>query len=98
MITSRGFMNVLRHLLPGSTLSILHEQPWHSLTFSGIRISISAALPLSHCADAVNRFAVELLDHEFDITGQLVADIDVANDVSGDGQRRLVVDALLLED
>ena len=96
-IDPRGLLNAIRKLLPGSTLAIVSETPWYSLTFAGMRIGVLVTLspPDSHVAD---RFASELPDHEFSLPGLLVADISATLEATDDATNRLVIDALLLQD
>ena len=94
---SRSLVRALQALLPQASITILHERPWHSLTFSGAQICLSVALPITA---AEQRSAVaQLLDnHEFSLPSQLVADIAITETAIFDGQYRLIIDALLLED
>ena len=95
---SKGIVRALQQLLPAATLSLIHERPWHSLTFSGVQVCISLVLPGVRHADIAARFADELPEYEFNLRGQLVADIAVLETVVSESQRRLMIDALLLDD
>lgn len=95
---STGIVRALRQLLPAATLSLIHERPWHSLTFSGVQVCISLILRDEGHADILGRFADELPAHEFNLCGQLVADIAVIEAVVSENQSRLMIDALLLDD
>jgi len=75
----------------------LHERPWHSLSFSGAQIGLSVALPVT-AAEQRSAVAQLLEDHEFSLPSQLVADIAITETAIFDGQYRLIIDALLLED
>ena len=75
----------------------MHERPWHSLTFSGAQICLSVALPIT-AAEQRSAVAQLLEDHEFSLPSQLVADIAITETAIFDGQYRLIIDALLLED
>jgi hypothetical protein len=75
----------------------LHERPWHSLTFSGAQICLSVALPVT-AAEQRSGVAQLLDDHEFSLPNQLMADIAITETAIFDGQFRLIIDALLLED
>jgi hypothetical protein len=97
-ISERGLLNVLRQLLPESTLSVIHQRPWHSLTFTGLQLRISATLSPPNRADIAERAARDLPDHEFDIRGQIVADIAVTGRIVTADATILTIDALLLED
>ncbi len=95
---SHGLLRALRQFLPQATLSVIHERPWHSLTFSGSQICISAILHSGYNAEFVTRITQSLPEHEFELSGQLVADIAVIEMASGENPGRLMVDALLLDD
>jgi hypothetical protein len=94
---SRSLVRALQALMPEASIAILHERPWHSLTFSGAQICLSVALPVT---PAEQRSAiVQLLEnHEFSLPRQLVADIAISETAILGGQYRLIIDALLLED
>ena len=89
--------NALRAMFPAADISILHERPWHSLTFSGAQICLSVALPIT-AAEQRSAFAQLLEDHEFSLSSQLVADIAITETAILGGQYRLIIDALVLED
>jgi len=97
-INSRGLLNALRQLQPESALSVMHERPWYSLTFTGLQLRISATLSTPDRADVADRFAKTLQDHEFDIRSQIVADIAVFDQIATRDAITLTIDALLLED
>jgi hypothetical protein len=94
---SRSLVRALQALLPQASIAILHERPWHSLTFSGAQICLSVALPIAG-AEQRSALAQLLEDHEFSLPSQLVADIAITETAIFDGQYRLIIDALLLED
>lgn len=101
-IMSRHFkagrlLRALQPMLPEASFRIIHERPWHSLTFAGTQICISvqfAGVP----ADSVEHFMQRLPDHEFDLSGQLVADIAVTEACLVTGEQSLVIHALVLDD
>lgn len=95
---SSGLLRALRQLLPEAALSVIHERPWHSLTFSGAQVCVSAILQRGFDAEFVNRFEQALPEYEFNLRGQLVADIAVIEMVAGENPVRLMIDALLLDD
>lgn len=77
---------------------LMAERPWHGLTFAGTQVSLKLTLSgqdhTTIAADVNDR----LNEQEFDIPGQLVADIAVTK-LMADGSRTiLVIEALLLED
>ena len=94
---SRSLVRVLQALLPQASIAILHERPWHSLTFSGAQICLSVALPIT-AAEQRSAFAQLLEDHEFSLPSQLIADIAITDAAILGGQYRLIIHALLLED
>jgi len=94
---SRSLVRALQALTPQASITILHERPWHSLTFSGAQICLSVALPIT-AAEQRSAFAQLLEDHEFSLPSQLVADIAITEAAILGGQYRLIIDALLLED
>jgi hypothetical protein len=91
-------LRALQQILPDAELSVIHERRWHSLTFSGVQICIAGILCGCDHVDTATRLAQILPEHEFDVKGQLVADIAVVKTVSGTTQSRLMIDALLLDD
>ncbi len=94
---SRSLVRALQALTPQPSITILHERPWHSLTFSGAQICLSVALPIT-AAEQRSAVAQLLEDHEFSLPSQLVADIAITETAILGGQYRLIIDALLLED
>lgn len=95
---SGGLLRELRRLLPEATLSVIHERPWHSLTFTGAQVCISVMLQSEKLPDFGHRFAQELPEYEFSLRDQLVADIAVIEMAAGENPTRLMIDALLLDD
>ena len=94
---SRSLVRALQALTPQASITILHERPWHSLTFSGAQICLSVALPIT-AAEQRSAIAQLLENREFSLPSQLVADIAITETAIFDGQYRLIIDALLLED
>jgi hypothetical protein len=92
-----GLFRALAALLPDVDLSIVQERPWHSLTFSGVQLSIAATLHSTGDADTIMRFADSLPSNEFDLDNQLVADIAVVEMVREPGCVKFKIDALLLD-
>lgn len=94
-----GLIRELRKLLPTAAISVIRERSWHSLTFSGTQIGLSATLPREPNECLIAEFSRMLPDHEFDLNSQTVADIAVTEKIiMRDGHRRLMIDALLLDD
>jgi hypothetical protein len=94
---SRSLVRALQALTPQASITILHERPWQSLTFSGAQICLSVALPIT-AAEQRSAVAQSLEDHEFSLPSQLVADIAITETAILGGQYRLIIDALVLED
>lgn len=95
--SSRQLVRALQALMPTAIIAILHERPWHSLTFCGAQICLSIMLP-ENAEQLRSTIARQLEDHEFSLPGQLVADIAITETAILDGKYRLIVDALLLDD
>lgn len=95
---SDGLLRALRELLPEAAISVLHERPWHSLTFSGVQICCGVILPVGSRTNQGAAFARDLPGHEFNLRGQLVADIAVVDSAPDTARHRLMVDALVLDD
>lgn len=95
---SGNLLRELRRMLPGATLSVIHERSWQSLTFSGVQVCMSVNLHSGYDADFATRFARALPKHEFDLRSQLVADIAVIEMVADENPVRLMIDALVLDD
>lgn len=91
---SNGLMRALRELLPTAALVLIHERNWHSLTLSGVQVCISAKV----CDDDASKMSDMLREHQFDLKGQLVADIAVIQTCFGPGQNQIMIDAILLDD
>jgi hypothetical protein len=65
--------------LAGSSAQLVRqsEKPWASVTFSGARHSFVLAFDGIEAADAAELFIAALPDHEFSISGRLVADATI---------------------
>jgi len=92
---------VLRLAGPQAELLRHAERPWASITFSGTRHSIMLQFNGAQSVMAGEAFIAALPEHEFHITGQLVADAAITSVVhdalAGDPPApRLVVEAELL--
>ena len=92
-----AFLHALRLLIPEAELNIIHERPWHSLTFGGTQICIAVTMT---AADVTcwSPLSPLLTEHEFCLPRQIVADIAVTLAVVADGAHCLMIDALLLDD
>ncbi len=94
---SSKLMRALRQLVPHATLSVIDERPWYSITFSGVQTCIALTLTVEHHSDFVAHFKRELPETEFDLKGQLVADIAVTAETNSENRICLRIDALLLD-
>ncbi len=94
---SRSLVRALQALMPQASIAILHERPWHSLTFCGVQICLSVALPET-AAEQRSAITQLLENHEFSLPSQLVADIAITETAILGGTYRLIVDTLLLDD
>lgn len=94
---AHGLIRALRQILPDAAIAIIHERPWHSLTFSGIQLCLSVTFCDTY-ADYAAQFAGQLPELVFDLDRQLVADIAVIETASLTGKCRLLIDALILDD
>jgi hypothetical protein len=91
-------VRALRNLLPGSTICMVHQRPWYSLTFAGTQICLSIELSGDHRLSIAKCFREALPKQEFDLPKQLVADIAVTDQISAMASITLIVDTLLLDD
>ena len=92
-----AFLRALRLLFPEADLNIIHERPWHSLTFGGTQICISVTMTNAETTCGLPLSAM-LAEHEFCLPRQIVADIAVTQAAVADGAYCLIIDALLLDD
>lgn len=86
---------------PGADFRQHTERPWSSVTFSGMRHTVTLAFDGIDAVERGEAYAASLPDHEFAIPGYIVADAAIsALEHSEPGSSRLVVEAelLLLED
>lgn len=95
---SSGLMPALRQLMPDALLSVTVERPWHSLTFAGTQLRVSAELGGEHHRAEAAHLVERLQEHQFALADMLVADIGVTRRASGDMTSRLIIDILLLVD
>jgi hypothetical protein len=94
---SRALCNALRAFIPDADIRILHERPWHSLTFSGTQLCLSVHTQDGTWHGDVAALSQLLAEHEFDLPRQIVADIAVTRVVMAKGAMCLIIDALLLD-
>ena len=91
---ARRLINELKRLYCDVDFAIVHERAWHSTTFAGTRFCISTTLSPTDDSGFPDRLA----SHEFQLAGQLVADIAVTQDEEIDGMSRYRIEVLVLED
>ena len=81
------------------TFESLASRPWASITFSGERHRLSLCLPGPGADAAADSFLEGLEEREFALRGHVLADIEAAAvERDPDGQVRLVLEALTVED
>ena len=90
-------LRALSVLLPSGLICVISQRPWHSLTFSGNQIELSAIVASENHSRIAAEFDQILSEQDFDLKGPLVADIAVTERTTGDHETRLVIHALLLE-
>jgi hypothetical protein len=95
---SSGLFRALGRLMPDARLSVLQEKPWHSIAFAGTRIRFFLEIAGEAHRERVADLAELLPEYQFDLGSVLVADIGVTDCVSDDGESRLAIDVLLLDD
>ena len=77
------------------------ERPWASATFSGTRHTIALTFTGSEAISAGEEFIADLPEHEFAISGQLVADAAIAlveHEAGAEPKMTVEAELLLLED
>ena len=81
-------------------LTTIRSTDWHSLTFAGERHQLAFRLVGPDAAALLERFTVGLEDAEFDIPGQLVADIKASPAANGepDGSLTIAIEALTISE
>ncbi len=94
---SGDLLRSISALLPSAEICLLSERPWHSLTFSGTQIELSAIISAADRSEVAARFEQILPDGNFNVGNRFVADIAVTNSAAGYNVTRLVIHALLLD-
>ncbi|MEY3635532.1 MAG: hypothetical protein RLZZ61_1942 [Pseudomonadota bacterium] len=94
---SGAFINALRAIIPVADIGILHERPWHSLTFSGTQIGLSVHMQDGTWHGNVAALSQMLAEHEFDLPRHIVADIAISQAIMNQGAQCLIIDALVLD-
>jgi hypothetical protein len=90
-----ALLRVLRSLIPESDIRIIHQRPWHSLTFAGAQICFNVQLSYIPSAQEAARISSILSKYEFTLPGLIVADITASAAEPGGG---VIIDVLLLDD
>ncbi len=72
-------VTLLTMLGPGSELIEAQERAWASATFSGARHKLHLRLPMASAEAPPPAALAALPDHEFDLSGQIVADCIVSH-------------------
>lgn len=98
MNPSLSLARALRKMLPDAEIAVVHARPWHSLTFSGTQICMSVALRDDGHAEKADALDRALPAHQFELCGQLVADIAIIERSDNDSETHLLIDALVLDD
>ena len=81
------------------TVEALASRPWASITFAGERHRLALCLPGPGAAAAADTFLDGLEERDFVLRGHILADIEaIGVERDSDGQVRLVLDALTVED
>lgn len=81
-------------------LTEVHSSDWQSLTFVGERHCFGLRIIGSEAEAAIDRICSGLEDAEFNIRGQIVADVAVTDAPShaGDGSMKVTIEALTVEE
>jgi hypothetical protein len=90
-------LRALSILLPDSVTRVISQRPWHSLSFSGQQVELSAIIAGESHWKRAAEFDRILSDHNFQLSDALVAEIAVTERVTGDQETRLIIHALLLD-
>jgi hypothetical protein len=72
-------------------LSRIHSVDWQSLTFTGERHEIQLRIRGADCVEIANRLCWGISDAEFEIPGQIVADIAVCGRLNREGDGAVIV-------
>lgn len=84
--------------LPGAIVTRRKDAPWHSATFSGMRLEIDLQIEGSSALGEVRLFATYCQDCQLPLAGLLVADIAVVDIRELPDGAAMTVEALLVED
>ncbi len=94
----QAFIDQLLALIPGAAMGDLIERPWHSATFTGLRMQFPVKLTGDDASAAAAAAAHLLPDHEFILTRHFVAELTVGILPQSPGYAMLAIEALLLEE
>ena len=95
---SGALRRALCALVPATDIHIIHERPWHSLTYSGTQLCFAMDVVDPTRQDLAAYLTSMLAEYEFDVPGQIVADIAITHAVVAGSTHHLIIDALLLDD
>lgn len=91
-------LRAIQILLPEAELRIEAMRHWHSMTFHGQQLTLSARIGGPDPEQRAAKFASYLPQHEFAIPGQLVADATVVSIRETSDGVVLSIEALVLDD
>jgi hypothetical protein len=92
------FVDALLLLLPGAEVTRCKQQPWHSATFAGERVTLELSLTGEDAAERAGRLAAELPEFEFSLAQGFVAEILVCDIIQCPAGADLTIEALLVFD
>lgn len=88
-------LEALNTLLPGATMHIAECCGWCSTIFVGQRLTIIADIKNNI---SIQRFTSDLPDHEFALADAIVADIAMVDMRETDGNVRLEIEVVMLDE
>lgn len=94
----KALLRQLDELLPELNISVVEEKPWHSMTFSGVRMCLLLTGADCVWSDHIRQKAQSLSDHDFMLNRLLVADIAIRDELAFEPDELLYIDALLLDE
>jgi hypothetical protein len=85
-------------LFTPATLVFSNRTPWASVTFTGYRETLGLLVNGPEAAHRVAHHAAMLISHEFDVDGQIVADIIITRNAPVSEGVMLVLEVLVVND